>query len=210
MEVAHGVQEVSAELAALAGGDPAALTALTAALTPDQRRGDAPLPVVLPEGSPLRRRYREILAGLPERTRWLILLAAADADLHPAELAEAAGDDGPDDIEHGGLAALSPSTVDFTPPFLRAIAYYEAPLAHRRAAHAVLAKVLTARGQRLRGLLHRAASAARPDPGLAAALTEAAAVSAGGPSAAARVSAATRPASGRGVAEAWCNRPRSR
>ncbi len=145
MEVAHGVQEVSlaadvaAEVAALAGGDPAALAALTAALTPDQRRGDAPLPVVLPEGSPLRRRYREILAGLPERTRWLMLLAAADPDLHPIELAEAAGEDGPDDIEHGGLAALTPSTVDFTPPFLRAIAYYEAPLAHRRAAHAVLA-----------------------------------------------------------------------
>ena len=64
----------------------------------------------------------------------------------PDRAGRAAGEDGPDDIEHGGLAALTPSTVDFTPPFLRAIAYYEAPLAHRRAAHAVLADVLTARG----------------------------------------------------------------
>jgi DNA-binding CsgD family transcriptional regulator len=181
MELAHDVQEVSpaddvsAELSALAGGDPAALAALTAALTPDQRRGDAPLPVVLPEGSPLRRRYRDVLAGLPERTRWLLLLAAADPDLHPVELAEAAGEDGPDDIEHGGLATLAPSTVDFTPPFLRAIAYYEAPLARRREAHAVLGAVLTARGHRLRGLLHRAAATPRPDAGLVAALARAAA-----------------------------------
>src|SRR6185436_12812327 len=120
-------------------------------------------------------RYREILDGLPERTRWLMLLAAADPDLHPIELTRAAGEDGPDDIEHGGLAALTPSTVEFTPPFLRAIAYYEASIGDRRAAHTVLAGVLTAGGHRLRGLLHRAASTARPDPGLAAALTEAAA-----------------------------------
>lgn len=138
MEVALTVQEGEA------------LAELAAALGPGTPSGPPPA-----TGSPLRRRYRAVLAGVPERTRRLMLLAAADPDLHPDELALAAGGE-PDDIEIGALVTVGASRLDFDPPLLRPIVYAEATLAQRRAAHAALADALHERGQRLRSLLHRA------------------------------------------------------
>jgi DNA-binding CsgD family transcriptional regulator len=70
-------REVADALTDLAGGNPAALIDLARSLSPEQRRGFAPLPTGLPWSSPLRRRYRSGLAALPQPVRDLLLLAAA-------------------------------------------------------------------------------------------------------------------------------------
>ncbi|WP_189331706.1 helix-turn-helix transcriptional regulator [Actinoplanes ianthinogenes] len=69
--------DVAMALAEVSGGNPAALLDLVAALTPEQRRGYAPLPTELPPSSRLRRRLHTGLAALPATTRHLLLLAAA-------------------------------------------------------------------------------------------------------------------------------------
>jgi DNA-binding CsgD family transcriptional regulator len=172
--------DVAAALIELAGGNPAALIDLAAALTPGQRRGTEPPPVTLPAGSPLARAYRAALAALPAESRWLLLLAAAGEDLDPADLVAAAVAAGTDPAalepaESAGLIEVGGGAVTFRSPALRAAAYYGAPIGRRRSAHATLAATLTARGGRLRGMLHRAAAASGPDERLAADLIAAAA-----------------------------------
>jgi DNA-binding CsgD family transcriptional regulator len=184
--------DVAATLADLAGGNVAALTDLAAALTPEQLRGDAAPPVTLPADSGLRRTYRSVLAALPDRTRSLLLLAAAHgslfatdgpgpedglavADLRAAALACGIDLSALAPAELAGLVGTAGPAVTFGVPVLRAVTYDEAPLGRRRAAHAVLAGALAARGRRLPALLHRAAVAAAPDEDLARALVAAAA-----------------------------------
>jgi DNA-binding CsgD family transcriptional regulator len=171
--------DVAAALIELAGGNPAALIDLAAALTPAQRRGDEPPPVTLPPGSPPARADRTALAALPPDTRWLLLLAAAGEALDPADLVAAAvaSDTDPAALEPAeatGLIDLSSGAVTFRSPALRAAIYHGAPLCRRRAAHATLAETLTGRGGELRALLHRAAGAPGPDARLAADLVAAA------------------------------------
>jgi DNA-binding CsgD family transcriptional regulator len=167
--------EVATGLIELAGGNPAALVDLATALTPAQRAGAAPPPVCLPADSRLRRHYEAVLAGLPERTRWILLLAAADPWPGPADLFAAADAGDLEPAERAGLVSVTPAGITFAPPVLRGIAYHQAPIARRRAAHAALAPVLGADRGWLPGLLHRAAATAGRDDGLARALTEAAA-----------------------------------
>ena len=172
--------EVSAELAGVAAGHPQALIDLAASLTEEQRRGVDPPPVTLPPGSELGRTFRAYAAGLPAGTRRLLTLAAADPDLDGAELLAAAARLGLtaaalEPVEVTGLVTVTGPLVVFTPPVLRAVAYHDAPLGQRLAAHAALAEVLAARGPGLRALLHRAAATVGPDAGLARDLAGAAA-----------------------------------
>ncbi len=145
----------------LAAGNPAALSDLAGALTPEQRRGYAPPPVTLPPDSTLLRRLRAELAGLPDRTRDLLLLAAADPDIAGAALADL------EPAELAGLVRVDGSVLRFTPALLRTVVYQDAPIGRRRAAHLSLARIRAAQGRRLPSLLHRAAVAARPDERLA-------------------------------------------
>ncbi|MCM4075944.1 helix-turn-helix transcriptional regulator [Paractinoplanes hotanensis] len=163
--------EVAAALVTLAGGHPGALTELAGALTPQQQRGLAPLPVSLPPESTLRLRFRTALAAQPEATRDLLLLAAADPGAHPSDLLAAGGPGrGLADLEpaeRAGLIVAHADGVRFRPSVLRLIAYDDESIGRRRAAHLALAEVLAARGRRLAALLHRAAVAAAPDDALA-------------------------------------------
>ncbi|MGX6603523.1 AAA family ATPase [Micromonosporaceae bacterium Da 78-11] len=169
-------EEVAAALFELAGGNPRALVDLAGALTPQQRRGDAPPPVTLPADSALLHHYRAALRALPGPTRWLLLLAAADPDLRPADLFAAAPAGDLEPAEQAGLITVTPAGVRFAPPILRTVTYHDAPITRRRAAHAALAEVLGADRLPglLPGLLHRAAATAGRDDRLARALTAAA------------------------------------
>ncbi|MDI1463825.1 LuxR C-terminal-related transcriptional regulator [Catellatospora sp. KI3] len=172
--------DAAAALAAVAAGNPQALTELARCLTPAQREGDAPLPTRLPEGSVLRLAYRERLDRLPADTRWLLLLAAADDEMDAAGLLRAARADGVDigalaPAERQGLVRVDRGAVVFAQPMVRALAYEEAPLARRRAAHLHLADVLDPDRDRLRRAVHLAAAAHGPDPALAEELEHAAA-----------------------------------
>jgi DNA-binding CsgD family transcriptional regulator len=179
--------DVAGALTDLAGGNPAALIELAGALTPAQRRGDEPPPVALPAGSALTARYRAVLAELPPDTRRVLLLAAAGAPaagppaagLPVAELDAATSALGLEltalaPAEAAGLVRVVEPAVVWPQPVLRTIVYHAAPLAERRAAHGLLARVLLARGRRPAGLLHRACSIAGPDEALAAELLSAA------------------------------------
>lgn len=166
-------------LAAVGAGNPQALADLARSLTTAQREGDEPLPTVLPPESLLRRAYRARLVRLPARTRWLLLVAAADEELDAAGLVRAAHVSGVDiaalaPAEKTGLVRVDHSGVSFAQPVVRALAYEEAPLAQRRAAHLLLARTLDHDRQRLRRAVHLAAAAPGPDPRLAAELADAA------------------------------------
>lgn len=172
-----GVRTVVAESAK---GNPRALMELAESLTPGQLRGDLPAPQVLAPHSGLRRAYRARLDRLPADTRWLVLLAAIDDQSDVDTLLRAAAVSGVDiaalePAESAGLVRAEGTTVVFPQPLLRAVAYHEAPLAQRTAAHQCLAQAVDPRRQPLRHVLHRAAAANGPDDQLAAELERAAA-----------------------------------
>ncbi|MFC7247897.1 LuxR C-terminal-related transcriptional regulator [Catellatospora aurea] len=171
--------EVLAALAALGSGNPRALTDLAASLSDSQLAGEAPLPTRLPVDSALLRTYRARLDRLAPDTRWLLLLAAADEETDAAGLMRAAHSSGVDiaaltPAERGGLVRVSRGGIVFPQPIARALAYEEAPLAQRRAAHLHLAQILDADTERLRRAVHLAAAAHGPDAELAEELEEAA------------------------------------
>ncbi|MFC7757985.1 hypothetical protein ACFQY4_08060 [Catellatospora bangladeshensis] len=168
-----------AALAALGGGNPRALADLAASLTDSQRRGEAPLPTRLPADSALLRAYRARLDRLPSDTRWLLLLAAADEENDAAGLVRAALGSGVDiaalaPAEDAGLVRVGRGGIVFPQPLARTLAYEEAPLAQRRAAHLHLARTLDPDRERLRRAVHLAAAAYGPDARLAAELEDAA------------------------------------
>ncbi|MET8151954.1 LuxR C-terminal-related transcriptional regulator [Actinoplanes sp. NPDC049668] len=168
-------EELVTALIRLAGGDPDVLTELAGMLTPGQIRGSVPPPCTLPLTSRLGRACRAAVAGLPGPARHALLLAAADPDLTAGELLAATGEQDLVAAEQACLVTVTPTGVQFLPAVLRAVVYYDAPHARRRAAHLDLAELLGRRGERLRALVHRAAAAAGSDERLARELFAAAA-----------------------------------
>lgn len=171
--------DVAVVLATLASGNPRALVELATALTPAQRRGEAPPPVTLPVDSALRATYLARLTCLPEATRWLLLLAAADEELEVEELiaageASGVGVDELEPAESAGLVRVEHRRVVIPHRLLRSVIYHESTLTRRRAAHLALARVLDPVRHRLRHLVHRAAAASTPDDELARELRRAA------------------------------------
>ncbi|WP_143447252.1 helix-turn-helix transcriptional regulator [Kibdelosporangium aridum] len=171
---------VCAVLVESAKGNPRALIDLATSLTPDQIRGDQPAPGTLPSESGLRGSYRDRLGRLPAQARWLVLLAAADDQADVNTLARAAAASAVDiaalePAEKAGIIRVEGTTLSFPQPLLSSVAYNEATLAQRRAAHRCLAQAVDRRTDPLRHALHRAATADSPDDELAAELEQTAA-----------------------------------
>jgi DNA-binding CsgD family transcriptional regulator len=167
--LAGGVAEAVVRLAA---GNPLALVELLGSLTGDQRAGRAALPEMLPAGSGLVRAYLARVRRLPGATRTLLVLAAAADEMSVDTLLLAAAAAGVDlaalePAQRAGLLDIDDATVHFGHPLVRAAVYHSAPLAHRRAAHQVLAGVYGRLAQPGRAAWHRGASAEPPDPALA-------------------------------------------
>ncbi|MFE9880615.1 LuxR C-terminal-related transcriptional regulator [Streptomyces sp. NPDC005784] len=163
LRAAHGDRRVARELASV--------------LTERQLAGLEPLPVQPPV---LLRVYRQEIRGLPDSTRFLLLLAAADQypvdtqtflravtaarlDTRPIDAAEAAG-----------LAHATAGGVVFRDPWTRIAAYETASTTEHRAVHRLLARVLRGEGESPRRSWHRGAAALGPSRRLAAELTAAA------------------------------------
>jgi DNA-binding CsgD family transcriptional regulator len=174
---------VRRRVVAAAQGNPLALVELPAALTGPQRAALQALPAVLPLGNHLSTLFAARMAGLPPRTRHLLLLSALDGTGDLGVLREASVDEGRPD--EGWLDALGPAeqaqlvrvdvatrTVSLRHPLIGAAAVELATSGERRRAHRALADVLVDAPER-RGW-HLAEAAVGADEGAADLLDQAA------------------------------------
>lgn len=155
---------------------------------------DAPLADRLPLGRQLEAVYRRRWATLPDATRDLVVVAAADSTGDPVLVREAARVLGIARDAAGFAAALAPAalvdlldpwpSVAFGHPLARTAVLGAAPDEALRAAHAALAAVTDASLEPDRRAWHLAAATAVPDDAIAAELEAAArrARGRGGPS----------------------------
>ena len=163
---------VARRLALEAAGNPAALTYLTSALSPDELAGLAPLPEPLPIGPRLGRALMAAIDPLPERAkRALLVAAAAPGAVEPVAAALEAADLSLEDLapaEERGALALAPGSLSFAHPLLRSAVYRAATAAERREAHRLLAAAFVTRGDLVRQAWHRAAATVGADESVAA------------------------------------------
>ncbi|WP_329556133.1 helix-turn-helix transcriptional regulator [Streptomyces sp. NBC_00696] len=162
-------------------GDPRAVAELLPRLTPRQTAGLDPLPtepaLLAPE---LLARLRREIRALPDDTRLLLLLAAADqypVATHAFLRAVAAGRLDTrclDAAETAGIAQGTAGGVVFRDAWTRIAAYETGSAADRRDVHRLLARVLRAEGETPRRSWHRGAGALGPSVRLTAELRTAA------------------------------------
>jgi DNA-binding CsgD family transcriptional regulator len=154
-------------------GNPLALLELPRGLTPAELAGGFGLP-----GAPLTGRIEESflrqLDALPEQTRRLVQLAAADPSGDRSLVWRAAGRLGiPADAAalaaEAGLAEFG-ARVRFRHPLVRSAVYRSASLPDRLQLHAALAEVTDPQADPDRRAWHRAQAAAGPDEDVAAEL----------------------------------------
>jgi len=155
-------------------GNPLALLELPRGLSPSELAGGFGLPGAAPLSERIEESFRRQLEGLPERSRRLLLLAAAEpyGDISlvwraaerlgiPAAAAAPAVDAGL--VEFG-------ARVRFRHTLLRSAAYRAAPVADRQAVHRALAEATDPQTAPERRAWHRAQAAAGPDEEVAAEL----------------------------------------
>ncbi|MFF3878293.1 AAA family ATPase [Streptomyces sp. NPDC001978] len=161
-----------------AAGNPLALRELPTPLTDRQRRGQDPLPALLPLSGRLEAAFAPAIERLPAPTRRVLLVAALDADASLTTIRKAAQvSPGVDDLTPAQQADLvhvdaAVDRVSFRHPLIRAAIVHLTPPGERRAAHQALAAALT--GDPYRRALHLADAATGPDEAVGRALEEAA------------------------------------
>ncbi|MFD4523912.1 LuxR C-terminal-related transcriptional regulator [Streptomyces sp. NPDC058470] len=163
LRAAHGDRHAAAELASL--------------LTERQLTGLDPLPAGPPA---LLRAYRQEVRALPDSTRFLLLLAAADQ--HPvtthaylrAVTAARLDTRHLDAAEAAGLAHGTADGIVFRDQWTRIAAYETVRPSDRREVHQLLARVLRGEGEEPRRAWHHGAAALGPSRRLAARLRVAA------------------------------------
>ncbi|MCF3130917.1 helix-turn-helix transcriptional regulator [Streptomyces olivochromogenes] len=172
---------VHARVRRLAHGDARAAAELAARLTARQRAGLDPLPTEPADLAPeLLRAHRRAIRALPDDTRLLLLLAAADQHPVPTRaflraVAAARLDTRPlEPAEAAGLAHPTADGVVFRDTWTRIAAYETASPADRRDAHRLLARVLSGKGEAPHRSWHRGAAALGPSGRLTAELRTAA------------------------------------
>ncbi|GIF69961.1 helix-turn-helix transcriptional regulator [Asanoa ishikariensis] len=187
------------QIVAEAHGNPLALLELPRGIGPADLAGGFGLPAALTGG--IESQFQRRVDQLPEPTRRLLLLMAADPSGDAALVARAAQRWGVDRSAFGPAAdaGLTDEGVRFRHPLARSAVYLAAPADERRAAHEMLAAATDARTDPDRRAWHRAAAAATEDEDVAVELERSAgrAQARGGPAAAAaflRRAAALSPA----------------
>jgi DNA-binding CsgD family transcriptional regulator len=156
------------------GGNPLALLELLRGLTPVQLAGGFGLPFATPLPSRIEDSFRRQLDALPDPTRRLMLVAAADPSGDPVLVRRAAGRLGIPAPAAGpaveaGLLEFR-AHVWFRHPLVRSAAYRSASPQDRQEVHLALAEVTDLRIDPDRRAWHRARAAAAPDEEVAAEL----------------------------------------
>ncbi|KOX14134.1 hypothetical protein ADL05_17775 [Nocardiopsis sp. NRRL B-16309] len=167
-------RQVRGQVLADAAGNPLALLTLAAA----QRDGYSSTRMGV--SGRIQDTFADQVAALPERTRALLLVAAADDSADAATVLRAARDldARPDDLgpaERRGLLRVAENRVEFTHPLIRAAAYESAASEDRARAHRALAGVYADRPEAAdRRARHLAAATPTADEEVAALLEAAA------------------------------------
>ncbi len=157
------------------GGNPLALLELPRGMTAAELAGGFGLPGAGPLSGRIEGIFERRLVPLPEMTRLLLLLAAAEPTGDPALLWRAAGnlglnaEDAVAPAEADGLLTAG-TRVIFRHPLVRSAVYQTAPAADRRRAHRALAEATDPGTDPDRRAWHRAQAAAGPDEAIAAEL----------------------------------------
>lgn len=171
-------ETVRENILAEADGNPLALLELHRALAPAQLAGGYGLPSAKPLATRIEHTFDQRLRDLPQQTRSLLLLAAADPTGEPAWLRAAAaqlgiGVEAAVPAERSGLVTMD-STLRFRHPLVRSTMYRSASLSERRQAHAALADVITGPASDEHRAWHRAHSTSAPDETIALELVQSA------------------------------------
>lgn len=177
VEAAPSVRE---RLLAQTRGNALALVELPRGLTDAQLSGDEPLPEALPMTRQLETAFHERVRRLPDETRLLLLVAAAD-DSEDLALVGRAGErlgGNPaalDLAEQIQLISIRGTRLEFRHPLVRSAVYGAASSSERRAAHRALAEALVDdENQADRRAWHLASSTVEHDEATVRALDEAA------------------------------------
>ena len=166
-------------LVAETGGNPLALLELPGRMTAAELAGGFELPDARELSAHIEDHYVRRIGELPEPTRQLMLLAAAEP-LGDAELVLRAGRKhsiAPDALKPAEAAELLEigESVHFRHPLVRSAVYRAAPPASRQWAHEALAEVSDQESDADRRAWHRALAATGPDEDVAAELERSAA-----------------------------------
>ncbi len=155
-------------------GNPLALLELPRGLTPTDLAGGFGLPAAVPLSASIEESFTRRLEDLPDDTRLLLLLAAAEPVGDPLLLWRAAQKLG---ISAGAAAASETDgllklgeQVTFRHPLVRSAVYGSAPLEQRRAVHLALAEATDRAADPDRRAWHLAAAASAPDEEVASEL----------------------------------------
>jgi DNA-binding CsgD family transcriptional regulator/tetratricopeptide (TPR) repeat protein len=167
----HASPDVVSTLLRTARGNPLALLELPAALSTDQLEGAEPILGPPPVRPAVEESFRARVDALPDRTRRLLLVAAADELGDPTAIREAARQLGLDasdldEAERNGLVRVNGS-VEFRHPLVRSAIYRSASRSERKAVHEALAACVA---DEARSAWHRALVADGADEGIAAEL----------------------------------------
>ncbi len=165
---------VADQLVAEARGNPLALIELPRGLTPTQLAGGFGLPRALSLAGTIEQSFLQRLEALPENTRRLLLVAAAEPLGDPALLwraAERLGITGTarEPAESAGLIEID-GRVRFRHPLVRSAVYRAASAEQRRRVHRALAEATDAETDPDRRAWHLAEATAGPNEDVAAEL----------------------------------------
>ncbi|MFG1930046.1 AAA family ATPase [Mycobacterium sp. NPDC048908] len=155
-------------------GNPLALLELPRGLSPADLAGGFGVPAAEPLSGAVEHNFRRRIAELPDDTRRLLAVAAADPTGDAGLVWRAAAQVGipaaaADPAIEAGIAEIG-TRVRFRHPLARAVAYWSAPLDDRRTAHRALGEVTDATVDPDRRVWHLAEASVGPDEEIAAAL----------------------------------------
>jgi len=167
-------ERVRDRIIAESAGNPLALLELPLGVTAAELAGGFGVAGPLPLASRIEDSFRRRVAPLPELTRRLLLLAAAEPTGDPALLWRAAGllglsADVAAPAEADGLLTVG-AQVTFRHPLVRSAVYHAAPVGDRRRAHRAIAEATDPGTDPDRRAWHRAQAVAGPDEDIAAEL----------------------------------------
>jgi DNA-binding CsgD family transcriptional regulator len=168
-------ERVRDRIVAESGGNPLALLELPRGATAAELAGGFGVAGPQPVAGRIEDIFRRRIAPLPEMTRLLLLLAAAEPVGDPVLLWRAAGNlgisaqDAAAPAEADGLVTVG-ARVTFRHPLVRSAVYRAASVADRRRAHGAIAEATDPRTDPDRRAWHRAQATSGPDEDVAAEL----------------------------------------